>query len=253
MTDKKSKIAAKIEALLQLAANNTSVEEAAAAAAKAQELAFQYNIDLEQVRANAKQKGEAVTAVAYGRTVVSLYRKGQTQWRSLLLNDIAHANFGRIVLLHGLNAQKHKLAEVFGTEDNRQIIQALYEYLTVQILELGKAAWKEYYKTHRWTSESEREWTRTYSFGAVQTVCRKLREQRKYSEQNLQRSSGSTALVLQSEQRLELAFADAYPALGRARSVSIRGSADAFEKGRRDAESIEINPSLGRNKKMLEG
>jgi hypothetical protein len=232
---------AKLEKLLKLAGNNNSPEEAAAAVAKAQDLAFKYNIDLEQVR--MQMGGKDKTHRAYMKNTVNLGRKGMTTWHGWLLNCIAHNNFCRLVVWDGLGADRCKHGELFGEQHNIEIVLYLYEYLEREIRRLGKEAWKvAQYRT----DASERIWFRSYCHGATDTIMGMLNKQRRQSAAAV--DATGTGIVLLTEQRMIEAYQEAYPQLHKGRRSKSAEDGGAYWQGREDAKTITINPALKEGK-----
>jgi len=126
-------IAERIRKLHALSERNSSTHEAAAAAAKAQQLCFQYNLELESVIA----AGGAVKAPYIKADYVMQSTRNDNPWKRHLFNHIANANFCTAIFYPGTSKMG-----VVGQKHNFDVVCYLFEYLTDEIERLAKQSLK---------------------------------------------------------------------------------------------------------------
>lgn len=152
----------KLKAMADRPAGNE--EEAAVAAAKMQELLFQYNLSLDQVDAKIKKS-------EYIRTDSPL----RDNWKRVLIGYIATNNFCTAV-----KTVKGQMA-VIGKPHNVEIVMFLYDYLSKTIDRLAGEGWDEVKRDHPGFSMASfaRRWKNSFRIGAVRTIKLRLEAQRK--------------------------------------------------------------------------
>lgn len=111
-----ARIAEKIRRLLALS-KSSNEHEAAAAAAKAQDLLHRYNLSVDQV--DAAQRPD------YGREIVDI--GNNAGWRGVLLHVIATPNTAQVISLGGGRYA------VIGQPHTIEVVRYLYEYLSREI------------------------------------------------------------------------------------------------------------------------
>lgn len=143
--------------LLKLAEHkNTSPEESAVAAAKAQEIMLRYKI----TRLVEEAASEAI--ISHGHEPLERSKK-KVVWRGLLANEIAQANFCRIFY-----SWKGTLWEltIIGTEENAETTRYFYGFLVNEVDRLTDAYGKGKGKS----------WCNNFRLGVVDTLRQKLQE-----------------------------------------------------------------------------
>jgi len=124
----------RIRKLLALASRNSSVAEAASAAAEAQRLMTKYQLEMASVEAHEGTVAGAVIQEAIEESHGKLVR-----WRSTLAMAVAEANQCRSIWLTDGKGHKGALT-FFGTQANVQMAKALFESVAEQIERLTKEA-----------------------------------------------------------------------------------------------------------------
>lgn len=229
-----------VRKLLRLSTSSNE-HEAAAAAAKAQELLEKYNLDRAQIVDKGDQDEQYVNH--QGRTVGGT--KGQASWRISLLNVVAKNNFCRIV-----KTDTNRYT-IIGKAHNIEVVEYLFAYLAGEITRLAAAGWKattpEQRTRRRWNSRhgyvettmSPETWKRGFAMGAVSVISQRLRQQRA----DFGRSSQAYGLIVRTDRELDEATRAIFPWLGKSRRSSTSAS-DAFHAGRAAGATIAINPGV---------
>jgi hypothetical protein len=230
--DGTDRIEERIRKLLALANNNTNVEEATLAAAKAQSLAFQHNIDLEAMR-NKDSKGRTFTQLR-----VRLGRRGTAAWHGVLVEGVAKANRCRTLRWSGVADDYYNYGMIFGAEHDVKIVEFMYQYLEAEIRRLANIGWKQAQSSTRTKQHS---WKNGFCFGAAREVEQRLEAQKRADEDGA-KANGQFALVLASDAAVQEAFALAFPDLREGRTVRVDG--DAYNKGREAGKGIAFRRAL---------
>lgn len=225
------KVIEKIQKLLALAADPSNEHEAAAAAAKAQELLFEHNLTMAQVSGHKKSKYVKGT-VKIGTTAEMI------TWQRLLFQTICDINFCRSVSIHGT------LDEVIiGKKHNCDVVMCLYHYLNETIKKLGlNHARNEVhlYKLRTGITKNIQQFRNDFCFGASVAVRQRLKEK---FEENQARGNDCRALVVTSDKELDAEMKKVMPDTFDAKIESKRMST-SFVCGLMAGEEISINEAL---------
>lgn len=156
----------KVKKLLTMAERGTE-HEAAIAAAKAQSLLMQHNIDLSQIDAAGSKAHEQVR-----EWLLETMSRKQI-WKGNLACAIAEANFCRMWWL----GSDLKLV---GKEHNVQIAHHLYDYLVEAVERVTKAALaaERHHQQDTLNLFSRRAWANSFRLGCAHRLCDRLREQK---------------------------------------------------------------------------
>ena len=224
------KILQRIAKLLALS-RSANPNEAAAAAAKAQELAFQYNIDL--ARAATFHVG-AEDAVQRERYPLGVPFGVPTNWRRDLIWGIARWNFCTTVVL--MTTQD---VWVVGREHNRKFVQFLYEHCAREIVRLADEGW-------RGTADIERlqhvmRWKDSFYRGAAQTITNRLYQQRQTSLGEANENTKALVVAMDQEVRDRLKWL--FSSLGHFDSGSPEDYS-GYAHGKKAGESVSLNRPL---------
>lgn len=212
----REEIREKIAKLLALASNNPSEEEAQVAAAKAQELAARYQIEIEV--------GEGDRECGWVEEIV---RERLSTWRAQLLGSLARLN--------GAWTVKHSGRGVIltGERGSVEIVLALYRGVEAQVEALAKRRAKGLGKR----------FANAYRLGLVDS----LRERMETGTRAAREGSEEGALV-RLDQRTDLArerYLEAHG--GRVRAArAMRVDSGGFEAGRRDGVLLRPHKEVGR-------
>jgi hypothetical protein len=215
------KILERVRRLLALSKSSNEFE-AAAAAAKAQELLFKHRLEMNEVPTedgkNASEPFERHTMKA----------ENTATWRGTLLNVIAMNNDCSVIRLHGTFDGKKEYA-VVGQKSNFEVCEYLYGYLVQQI----DAAAKKHYEMGR-----SDQWFTAFRFGAVNAVGETLKEQRRASAA----TPTGMELVVASTAALEKKTKELFPHLT-TRNQRI-GDSGGYQTGQRDGAKIGIRRAM---------
>jgi len=221
--DEKARVASKIRALFAKTPEaGATVEEAAAAAAKAQELITTYNLTLSDLE--VQDEGRYVKVI-----VGHVCPKKFVRTHQHLLHVIARANFCRSV--------RHWLpkSELVGRPENIEFVTWLYSAVQNDIVRLIREQKPE------WARSS---WKRAFWYGAMRTVQERLHDQRERMEQAAE-GAKVTALVLVTEQALDRAVYELIGQTTTGRAAGPKKHTTAYEAGKRAGARININRPMG--------
>lgn len=211
-----------------------NIEEAAAFAAKFQELLTKHNLEKTDLNLNGndpKAEGEWIDLnKEHGLA------KTDGKWLQRLYGVVARANFGNIVV-HGncitLIAEKH----------NVEAIQYMVTSLATTIKHLRLQRWKEYHGPDKMNA-----FKRGYYMGAVQGINTKLSEQR---EKDMVKYDGLPGLVVTQNKLVEDKMFEMFGKLGTSRSSRLSGSG-GLAAGRKDGRTMSVNKGVsGRSSNTL--
>lgn len=226
-TDEKSKVAARIRALFAKTEDRgATVEEAAAAAAKANEFITRYNLTLEDLE--VRDAGRYIKATVTFECPKKLVRTHQA-----LLHIIAEGNFCDTVRSWGARSY------LVGRPENVEFVTWLYGAVQEDMARLAKAA------KPAWARSA---WTRAFWYGAMATLRDRFRAQRRAQEAETTQGPQVTALVLVTKQALEQAVYELIGKTTKGRGAGPRGGrggASAYVQGREAGHRLNINRPLG--------
>jgi len=237
MTTQQTSIASKIKKLLALAKDPTNEHQAAAAAAKAQELLFQYNLSMAEVSTT----DEETSYVSEKKKMT----KQDKVWRSLLYSTIAKENWCFSVNLTGTDR-----CEIVGKASNIEVVNYLFDYLAKSLVSLSAAASKEELGTADWSGSRFR---RGFHLGAISSIRKRLQAQRIESEDYARRAEAEagktgacTALVVKSDADLKQAVGKYIPSY-KSSTISdrARGSNAGYGLGVEAGQRIALNRGIG--------
>lgn len=223
-------IAERIRKLQALAdsTRNDNVHQAAAAAAKIQELLMKYNLALSDIPPELKE------ASSYDQYDMALGASTQDWgWRKQLLHKVAIYNFCDIVILD--NA-KHQAA-IIGKSHNIEVVLYLYGYLWREIKRLARAYGEQ-------EQPAEKHWYAEFCNGAVSTIRKRLYDQQ---VQQKAETEASTALVVVTEKELEEEKFRRFGVLKRGGGPK-SGYSEHYQAGGRAAHGL----SLGTGREQLD-
>ena len=222
----------RIKKLHALATRNSNTHEAAAAAAKAQELCFQHNLELEEViKVRGAEKAPYVQA-----DYVMKAGRNDAPWKRTLFDGICKANFCKAVQYPGTSKMG-----VVGQRHNFEVVCYLFEYLTKEIERLAlDSCIKEGIFTKR------ARYIKQFCEGASASVYWRLKAQHK--EQTAS-AEDCRALVVVKDKELDAAVRQIWPNLRKTyRSVTY---GNGYSQGQVAGRSIGINPAVGQGSRGL--
>lgn len=206
--------------------------EAAAAAAKLQEILLKYNLEMEDIKDDSP--------VSDDRYVKEELELGATSgnminWRRILLSGIA-----RSLMCAAFGYQGTRKMVIVGQRHNIEIVRHFYDYLSSEISRLADATWK---KARDRTREYARSWKSSFYNGAVDIVVQRLEE--KY-QQVSKKDNHTQALVLKNERDLDDAVGNL---IGRVRKNTVRQrySEAGYSRGARAGKRVSLDRPVGGN------
>lgn len=242
----------KIKALLRKGdvKNGATPEEAAAFAAKAQELMFKYNLSTDTIQ--SANDDERKPSDDYGMHLFKPDKIGMYIWWRDLMTGIINANF--CYQLFQTRNGKYVASTIIGQPHNVEFSKYLYEYLRGEIYRMAQQAWEEKKRKcaerfeplpHSWGFHS------SFCRGAVSMVVDRLREQKRAS----QRESESTmALVVRKDKEMEEALHRLVPHIfgpkvSYFQDKTPRGvrQREAYNNGREAARNIPLTRPIERD------
>lgn len=215
-TTELDKIFDKIARLRALEASPGTPEEAAAAAAAVQRLAFRYNLSLKQIE-SAIDSG----AVGINRYWVEMELKPGSNyiWKQKLFQAICQTNFCREIYnrVRTPNGTSSFIDGVWvvGEEHNVRIVTDLYDYLRDTLLRLVDQYWKDIREDFDRPSNYAVHYKSGFLAGAVDTITQRLQEQ--YEAQRKE-TNETTALVLVKDGELDTAVSRLFVGIDRKKS-----------------------------------
>ena len=200
--------------------------EAAAAAAKLQEILLKYNLEMEDIKDDSP--------VLDDRYVKEELELGTTSgnminWRRILLSGIA-----RSLMCAAFGYQGTRKMVIVGQGHNIEIVRHFYDYLSSEISRLADVTWT---KARNRTREHARSWKSSFYNGAVDIVVQRLEE--KY-QQVSQQDSHTQALVLRNQRDLDDAVEHL---IGRVRKNTVRQrhSKAGYGRGARAGKRVNLD------------
>ena len=206
--------------------------EAAAAAAKLQEILLKYNLEMEDIE---EERSEALDKYVKEDLELGVSSGGMINWRRILLSGIA-----RSLMCAAFGYKGASKMVVVGHKRNIEMVGHFYAYLSWEISRLADVTWE---KTRSSSSENARSWKNSFYNGAVDIIVQRLQE--KYQQVSLQ-DSRSHALVLKNERDLDEAVVNL---VGRVRKNSVRQrhSDSGYSRGTRAGKRVNLdNPVRGK-------
>lgn len=232
MTAQANDIKERIRRLLGLA-ESANVNEAANAAAKAAELLHKYNLQIEDIPV----EGEAIDE--YGMGVVDY--EGQSMWRRELLQNIALANNARTFYIPGTSKGK-----IVGREHEQEITVWAYTYLAGELQRIARKEYELYRLSatlrNGFAVVPARTWHNSFYLGAVRAIGNRLRESRKAT---MQESEKSTALVINRDALAKQAVNKLVGRTSATKTTSNNLNSGAYMQGQKVGQNIGLNRPVG--------
>ena len=217
----------KIKKLLALANDPSNEHEAAAAAAKVQELLFAHNSSMEQVknyRCDDHERPRASTV-----QFSSLHEK---TWKVALYDVVAKHNFCYFIDIRG-----SRYANVVGTKANLAVVDYLFTYLRKTIARLAWAAAKREKGNYNGCGSAFR---RGFHFGAIDAIDDRLAAQHQQNQRSTSQAGNMLVRVLDRE--LMKVVDETFP--NRSQYEVKTGDALGRAMGHQAGEKIPINKGV---------
>ena len=200
--------------------------EAAAAAAKLQEILLKYNLEMDDIEEDSQSRADR-----YVREDLELgaTSSNMINWRRILLSGVA-----RSLMCAAFGYRGASRMVIVGHKRNIEMVGYFYDYLSGEIARLADATWE---KARSSSSENARSWKNSFYNGAVDIVVRRLEE--KYQQVSRQ-DSRAFALVLKNERDLDEAVSNL---VGKVRKSSVRQrrSDEGYSRGARAGKAVNLD------------
>jgi len=225
----------KVKKLLAMAERGTE-HEAAIAAAKAQSLLMQHNIDLTHFN-----PGDSEAVVEVREWLLEAMSRRQI-WKGNLANAIAETNFCRMWWL-GADIK------LVGKEHNVQIARHLYSYLVEAIERATQEALTAARQQGPLDFINARTWANSFRLGCAYRLCSRLREQKQRLEtEGLPEAKVSVLVCVETYQRESEAIAQWMAnhnihLAGKIKSQA-RTCHSGYEAGKVAGDSINLNRQM---------
>lgn len=220
----KEKLIDKIRKLLSLAGNNPNVEEAAAAAAKAQSLMLEHKLSIEEIPDEEKREECGKEDTNLGGNARSI------MWRRVLYECIAKHHFCTTVY-----TANTKVSHIVGKPSHIAVTNYLYAYLAGEIERL----YKDYLRRGAFLLNPN---LRAFAFGAIRSIREKFEAERRAAQ--TQAGPACQALVLTEDRSTRLALARFFPRLSSKATISL-SSSDAYGAGLDAGRGIGLRRGVG--------
>ena len=216
MSNELEAIKNKIEKLLNLAENNSSVNESEVALAKAKQLLDEYNISRSDLF-NTPQK-------AYSNIIMVSIPKGNTSWRESYLHILAIHNYCKIIL------GRHS-TYIFGEKNNIDLVLAMYHNTLDHIESLCAIAFARDGRGYH-----GRGWKNSWYRGFTQGLNDNLRRAK-----NIKQAQNNTSIQIYNTQAIDLKIKEQF---GKTKSTRRSISSDnAYYSGVKTGQNYS-NPKL---------
>src|SRR5215469_2538003 len=216
-----SHILDKIKKLLALS-TSSNPNEAASAAAKAQALLAQYNLDLSQVEAHSGETSDYCQQ--------DIVVGGVSRWRKTLMLVLARPNFCAVVSYKGTER-----ISIVGEPHNIEVVKYLYEYLVQQLEPMAATAYRQ-----SGSSMHARTWKDSFFYGAIASIDQRLKEQAQVFADT---SEQSRALVVVKDAELRAAMKRYHPNVTPGQRKHLR-SQDGFQQGVEAGQRIALHKAI---------
>lgn len=218
----KDEIIEKINKLLNLGGEGSSHEEKAALE-KAAKLMEKHELQMADVKGYTSKS-------AIQEVRIEGYDRHATQWEAQLANETAIAFDCKLIINQNYRDSKWE-ARFYGKGPDLELTRYFFTYLRNYVVVLADKKFK---------SGDDKT---TYCWSFVLEVTKRLREMKEQKESIL--TSETTALVHVKTAAVERRVAELYPNIRTEQTKpSIKGSQEAFIKGREDGRNAPINRPL---------
>jgi len=221
------KVIDRVRKLLSLANNNANINEAAAAAAQAQKLIAQHQLDMATI---AVEEGkDSLSDEPIGISDVPLYEgKRAITWKGSLAQIIAENNACRVFLSVGTGN-----ICVVGKPANIEMTRFLYSYVAAEIERLSEIS----LRYQGFGREGAKTWSNNFKLGAVSAV----RDNLAAMKREVQAQAASSAMVLiRNEDQAVKSFVDNMH-LRQKPKVKITHDISARAAGYQAGKNIDVN------------
>lgn len=226
----------RIKKLYNLSARNSSTAEAASAAAKMQQLAFENEIDLQKIIAQGTDLKVPYMKYDY---VLPETQKADVGWKRILFGGVCKGNFCQAVMI-----PKTTRLAVIGQKHNYEAVCYTHEFLTreIQRLAIGHCIAQGFLER-----KDKKQYIAGFCEGAATEVYRTLTAAMRYRSEA---TSDSRALVVIKDKDLDEATKIHFPHLKHRRRAK-SGSVHGYNDGRRVGAGISVNRGINSGKDRI--
>lgn len=225
----------KLQNLYDGALKINSEAEAANAAAKIQRILLQYNLTLDQIPMEGKEKrDEFIRESASGFT----YKNIGGYWEYDLMKTLCKHNLCRCFM----NGDSYKYLVLFGSKENLEVVKWLRGMLSEKYVKLSLKRYKEYTAEFQgFKPMGVDTFRRRYLLGC----CRGLDEKLTAEEQSLVECQ---ALIVLNDKKLDKYIHESVGVIGTISRPSLSGGRSAYDQGCVDGRNTEIYKPIEQNK-----
>lgn len=258
--DDRDTILIRIKKLLALAKHNSNENEAAMAAAKAQEMLLQYNLDeaeLDSVRVDREEK--------FTMEYTTNHRAGinEIRWKILLAFGVAQANLCKVIHI----GNERRMCWL-GKPSNIAVAQYLFDTLCSDLEYIADEKWKQLLELRKmqamapdipiFTDQSllwvhGKTWKKSFFLGAVETIRKRLTE----NLETLKTNENINALVTTNDSALKTYFREQFPHTGKYRGNKGTINWSGYAAGQAAGKNVSFKTGVGSGgsvgPKMLNG
>jgi hypothetical protein len=224
----------KIKLLLERSASTTFEGEAENAASLAQKLMLEYGLTEAEAMSTDTSRTEPYIKRKVGLGVPF---GALANWRRQLFFALAENSFCAAFMYSSSMRGEPQMMLIVGQETNIKYVEYLYEYLSVQVVNLGARRYTEYKDGGGYTHKLR--WLDGYYKGVVYGISSRLRKERLNF---IRDSDTATALVPVRQKELADAVKQQVGHTSRAGDTGYNGiSYAAYSAGSKDAANVNLN------------
>jgi hypothetical protein len=224
----------KIKKLFALAAHpSTNVNEAAAAAGRAQALLFANKLSMAEIEVNGGKPAEAV-----GQLNLDARGKAHIKWKASLMSAVGRGCYCKVIQSVGLRNDKGETIcrlMIIGKPSDAQTVQYLYTYLVSEIERLCASLC--------WGMGATYE--NSFRLGAVAAIYQRFTEQRTEQERANAPVGSALAVIKNSDNEIKAFVAEKFGRLGKVARARV-SNGDGYGAGVRAGRDV----NLGGNKRL---
>jgi len=216
----------KIRKLLALA-SSTNVHEAAAAAARAQQLMMEHKLAAHELDTVGEDEAATVGRMSMVEDSSVLHA-----WKGELIGSLARYGFCKAIQspVRGADGEKRIRLTIVGTSDDANTVVYLYGYLMNEIKRLCAAEAKG----------RGVEFANAFKRGAVRAIALRLKELRKEQTTTAANAETALALINRADAAIDAFMGKEFPKLRNVRPPARIKNVDGFSAGRAAGERIAL-------------
>ena len=236
--DSKKQILEKIEKLMAMANDTSSINEAEVAAKKAQELLLKFNLTMQDVNSNVDERETLVGDELF--EMGKIWKKVEGNWIQNLYSVVARNNLCRIILRPKHGGRNWTVIGkdiwVIGRAANVELVNFMCQQLIPRIRNIEKKSWNEY---QGWDKRGK--YRRGFLIGCVHGIGQQL-----YAQMNTMKKEHKNlhALIVVNDKAVDAFVANKWPKLGNSRGGST-SSHDGYSQGKAAGKSMSIHKGVG--------